>query len=180
MRRLCVLALSATIILLSAQRVIAQERPETVMLRGDVLKPGPWGIEDLKRQFSKDVRSITFTPGTDKPQQTATGIPLLALIQAAGLKTEKAPKHYDLTFFAILEARDSYRVYFSLAELLPQCGHAQVWLVWDSNGKPLPDPEAPFRLVVSSDQGHDRYIYGIKSLTLVDGNKLATQSAGGK
>jgi len=180
MRRLSVLVVSATITLLAVQLVMAQERAETIMVGGDVLKPGPWGIEDLKRQFSKDVRTVTFTPGTDKPQQTGTGIPLLALIQAAGPKTEKAPKHYDLTFLVILEARDSYRVFFSLAELLPQCGNAQVWLVWDSNGKPLPDPEAPLRLVVSSDQGHDRYVYGIKTVTLVDGNKLAIRLAGGK
>jgi len=31
-----------------------------------------------------------------------------------------------------------------------------------------------------SDKGHDRYIYGIASVTLVDGTKLASQLAAGK
>ena len=177
MRRLWVLAAT---MLLAVPLAAARERADSVMVRGDVLKPGSWGIEDLRRQFAKEVRTVTFTPGTDKPQETGTGMPLLALIQAAGPKVEKVPKHYDLTFFVILEARDGYRVYFSMAELLPQCGDARVWLVWDSNGKPLPDREAPLRLVVSSDHGHDRYIYAIKAVTLVDGNKLAAGLAAGK
>jgi len=178
MRRLWVL--TAAMILTAAPLAAAQERADTVMVRGDVLKPGPWGIEDLKRQFAKEARTVTFTPGTDKPEKTGTGIPLLALIQAAGPRVEKVPKHYDLTFFVILEARDGYRVYFSMAELLPQCGDARVWLVWDSNGKPLTEREAPLRLVVSSDHGRDRYIYAIKTVTLVDGNKLAAGLASGK
>jgi hypothetical protein len=33
--------------------------------------------------------------------------------------------------------------------------------------------------VVSSDQGHDRYLYGIAALTLVDGTRLAARLAGG-
>ena len=77
-----------------------------------------------------------------------------------------------------MEARDGYRVYFSLAELTPQCGAAQVFLVWEADGKPLTGKEAPFRLAVTSDQGHDRYIYGITTMTLVDGTKLANQLAG--
>lgn len=62
-----------------------------------------------------------------------------------------------------------YRAFFSLAELLPAIGGAQAWLLFDVNGKALEGKEAPLRLVVPSDKTHDRNIYGITSLTLVDG-----------
>ena len=167
-------------ILLVAQCVKAQESAATLAVRGDVLKPGQWSVADLKQQFAKEIQTIKFATEADRAQHIGTGIPIISLLQAATAKTEKVPKHYDLTFLVILEAHDSYRVFFSLAELLPACGRAQAWLVWDMDGKALSGKEAPFRLVVLSDQGHDRYIYGIASVTLVDGTKLATQLSAGR
>jgi DMSO/TMAO reductase YedYZ molybdopterin-dependent catalytic subunit len=165
-----------TAILIPAHSVFAQGE-SGIAIRGDVSKPGMWSVEDLKRQFAKEIQTVPFTIGEDKQQKTGTGIPLLSLIRAAAPKTEKVPKHYDLSFFVILEAHDAYRVYFSFAELSPQCGHAEVWLIWDVNGKPLSGKEAPLRLVVSTDRNPDRCIYGIASMTLVDGTKLANQLA---
>jgi hypothetical protein len=62
-----------------------------------------------------------------------------------------------------------------MAELLPQGGSDQVWLVWNVDGKPLSGKEAPFRLVVTSDQAADRFIYGVTKIILVDGVQLANQ-----
>lgn len=152
----------------------------TITVRGDVAKPGQWAIEDLKQQFSKEVQSIEFSLGKDTPPQTATGVPLLTLIQAASPKIEKTQKHYDLAYFVIIEAKDSYRVFFSMAELLPQCGNAQAWLIWDVDGKPLAAKEAPFRLVVLSDRGHDRQIFGVATIRLVDGIQLAGRLSAGQ
>jgi hypothetical protein len=137
-------------------------------------------VEALKQQFATQIQTIKFTIGEDKQQKTGTGIPLLSLIKAAGLKTEKVPKHYDLSFLVIIEAHDGYRVYFSYAELSPQSGHAEVWLLWDVDGQPLTGKEAPLRLVVSTDRAPDRCIYGIAAMTLVDGTKLANQLATSK
>jgi hypothetical protein len=91
-------------------------------------------VEDLKRQFAKEVQTIKFTIGEDKQQKTGKGISLLSLVKAAELKTEKTPKHYDLSFPVIIEANDGYRVFLSFAELAAQCGHAEVWLLWDVDG----------------------------------------------
>jgi hypothetical protein len=101
-------------------------------------------------------------------------------VQAAAPKVEKTPKHHDLAFFVVVEARDSYRVFFSLAELLPQGGNAQAWLIWDVDGKPIVEKEAPYRLVVLSDRGHDRQIYAINTIRLIDGAKLVTKPAAGQ
>jgi DMSO/TMAO reductase YedYZ molybdopterin-dependent catalytic subunit len=151
----------------------AQESPASINIRGDILKTRQWAVADFKSQFGKEIKNLRFTSGEDKVEHTGTGVPLLLLLKAAGPKTEKVPKHHDLTFLVIVEALDHYRVFFSLAELQPSCGNARAFLIWNVDGKPLSAKEAPLRLVVLSDQGHDRYIYGIASITLVDGTKLA-------
>jgi len=166
-------------ITLAGQLASAQESG-SVLIRGAVLKPGRWTPSDVKREFGDQVQSVTFIAGKDKAQHVGTGIPLLSLLQKAVLKTERVPKHHDLTFLVIIEAHDTYRVFFSFAELVPTCGRTQAFLAWDVDGKPLSGDQAPFRLIVSSDQRADRNIYGIATITLVDGTQLANQLAGGK
>jgi DMSO/TMAO reductase YedYZ molybdopterin-dependent catalytic subunit len=163
-----------TFFLTMAHSVFAQNAPAGIAVRGDVLKPGVWSVDDLKQQFAKEIQTVKLAIGEDKQQKAATGIPLFSLINASELKTEKTPKHYDLSFIVIVEANDAYRVFFSLAELLPKNGQPQVWLVWEMDGKPLSGKEAPLRLV-STERGADRSIYGVAGLTLVDGIKLANQ-----
>ncbi len=163
---------------IAAPSLYSQGEKTGIAIRGDVLKPGLWSVEDLKQKFAKEIQTVQFA-GEKKEQKTATGVPLFSLIQAAGLKTEKTPKHYDLSFFVILEAHDGYRVFFSLAELMPKNGPSKIWLIWDVDGKPLAGKEAPLRLI-STDRGADRAIYGIGRMTLVDGIRLANQLAAAK
>ena len=80
-----------------------------------------------------------------------------------------------MVFLVILKARDSFHAFFSLAELMPQLGSSKAWLVWDKDGQPLSGKEAPFRLAVLNTKMPDREIYGISSITIVDGDKLAKQ-----
>jgi hypothetical protein len=166
-----------TVALIATPFVFAQGEKTGITICGDVLKSGVWSVDDLKRQFAKEIQTVKFG-SEDKQQKSATGIPLFSLIKAAELKIEKTPKHYDLSFIVILEAHDSYRVFFTLPELMPKDGQAQVWLVWDVDGKPLAGKEAPLRLV--STNRADRSIYGLARMTLVDGIKLANRLAAEK
>jgi DMSO/TMAO reductase YedYZ molybdopterin-dependent catalytic subunit len=172
MRLSILLAVISTAVLF----LIAQSPETKLTIRGDVSKPGAWSVDDLKRQFAKEIQTVQFSSGEDKKQKTATGIPLLSLIKASEIKTEKSTRHHDLSFIVILEARDSLRAIFSLAEIIQQSAQPQLWLVWEMNGKPLTDKEAPLRLV-STNGGASRALYGISSLTMVDGVKLANQLA---
>lgn len=179
MRRVSSVVAIAAAVIIMGQSIGAQESAASFDVRGDVLKPRQWALSQLKQEFAKEIQTVKFSTGMDQDQHIGTGIPLVSLLQAAELKTEKSPKHYELSFFVILEARDNYRVYFSLAELLPSCGRTQAWLILDMDGQALPAKEAPIRLVVLSDQGHDRYIYGITGMALVDGTKLAARLSAG-
>ena len=158
----------------------AQDAATTLSIRGDVQKPVRWSIDQLKERFAGQIKEVKFIDA-DKSQKIGTGIQLLSVIQACGPRIEKDTKwtlkdtlHHDLSFLVILEARDSYKVFFSLAELMQWFGNAQAWLLWNVNGKPLSGKQAPLWLVVSG-QGFDRNIYGIEKITVVDGIKLANQ-----
>ena len=155
--------------------VSAQDSALTLSVQGDVQKPTRWSIEELKAQFASQVQNVKFTAGKDKQLKVGTGIPILSAIQAAALKTDPHINHHDLKFLVILEAKDSYQAFFSLAELTPTQGQSpHSFLVWEIDGKPLPDKEAPLRLVLTND-GEARQIHGITSITLVDGVKLSSQ-----
>jgi DMSO/TMAO reductase YedYZ molybdopterin-dependent catalytic subunit len=162
-------------VLMPFRCILAQGSAATLSIGGDVQKPAQWSVDALKTQFAGQIQEVKFAAGMDKSVKMGTGIPLLSLIEAAGPKAEKGPKHAEMGFLIILEANDSYRVFFSLPELMPKVGHAQAWLIWSVDGKPLSDKEAPLRLVVTTDQGPDRNIYGLAKITVVDGNKLAGQ-----
>ncbi len=155
--------------------VPAQDSQANLSIRGDVQKPVQLSVEELKTKLAGDVQDVKFSAGKDKQMMVGTGVPLMAVIQMAGLKTDKGIKHHDLSFLVILEASDGYRVFFSYAELMPRAGNAQAFLIWNVDGKSLPGKEAPLRLVFSTDKPADRLIYGVKSITLVDGIKLANQ-----
>jgi DMSO/TMAO reductase YedYZ molybdopterin-dependent catalytic subunit len=172
-------AILFAVISTAAVTLFAQSPETKIAIRGDVSKPGSWSVDDIKQKFAKEIQTVQFSSGEDKQQKTATGIPLLSLIKASEIKTEKSIKHHDLSFIVILEARDSLRVVFSLAEIIQQSAQPQVWLVWEMDGKPLSGKEAPLRLV-STNNGASRGIYGISSLTIVDGVKLANQLAAKK
>jgi len=126
-------------------------------------------VDDVKKQFPEEIHTVKST-GREKEEIASTGIPLISLLKTSELKTKEAPKHYDYYFFVILEARDGYRVYFSLAELMLDAKENPTLLVWEENGKPLSSEEQPFRLFT---RGTTRNMWGVTRITLVDGHKLA-------
>lgn len=156
--------------------LVPAQTSTVLSIGGDVQTPVQWSIEELRTKFAGQIQEVKFTAGKDSQVKTGTGVPLLTLIQAAGLKIDKANKHHDLAFIVILEANDSYRVFFSMPELMARSGgNVPAWLIWSVDGKPLTGKEAPFRLVFSAEQSQDRLIYGVKSITLIDGIKLANR-----
>jgi len=163
-------------VLLSLNYVFAQEPEGTLSIQGDIQKPAQWSIEQLKEQFADQIQEVEFRG------KTATGIPLLSVIKAVEPKvaietkwTLKDEMHRNMVFLVILEAKDSYKVYFTLTELMPEFGDASAWLIWDIDGKPLTGEAAPLFLVFATDKWPDRGIYGIMKITLVDLNKIAEQ-----
>ena len=132
----CALPLSLIfVILLTSFCLLGQDSTTGLSVSGDIQKPLQWSVESMKKQFAGQAQEIKFTAGMDKSVKAGTGVPLLSVIQSAALQTDKSVKHHDLKFLVVVEAYDGYRVFFSLAELLPQGGHAEAWLLWAVDGQ---------------------------------------------
>ncbi len=180
MRAIVKTLILSLMVLLLFNTLSAQESGMMMSVRGDVKNPRQWSPEQLKKQFFDQVKKVEFTdPFSSWKKKTGNGISLLSVIKAAEPRLETVTKfhkdqmHYDMSFLVIVEANDKFRVYFSLAEMMPKLGSADVYLVWDKEDKPLSEKEAPFRLVTLNSKMPDREIYGISSITIVDGDKLA-------
>ena len=55
-----------------------------------------------------------------------------------------------------------------MGELLETLGATNAVLVWEMDGKPLPAPVGPFRLVVTTDKGGARSLHQLSSLRVVN------------
>jgi DMSO/TMAO reductase YedYZ molybdopterin-dependent catalytic subunit len=155
--------------LLSSGSVFAQRSSFEIL--GDVQKPRSWSVDEVKNQFANQIRTVKSVVGPSKQEITSTGIPLISLLRATELKMDVIHKHAGFNHIVILEAQDGYRSYYAFAELSNGArGENPALLVWEENGKPLPDNEQPFRL---RDGGNRGAIYGIKRIIIVDGTKLA-------
>lgn len=96
------------------------------------------------------------------------GVALPALLRLAGaLPAERLPGA-QLARYVLVDARDGYRVLYSLAELDPGTGNAKVLLVDRCNGTPLPDNDGPLRLLAPGDVRPARWVRQVKSITVVD------------
>jgi DMSO/TMAO reductase YedYZ molybdopterin-dependent catalytic subunit len=78
------------------------------------------------------------------------------------------------------EARDGYRVAFSLVELDSTIASSEVFIAFQRDGKPLPAEMGPFRLIVPTDKRGARWIRQLSRITLIEAgptNWAATRTA---
>ena len=73
----------------------------------------------------------------------------------------------------MVRGRDGYAAAFSLAELLPEFGHAVAWVAWDRDAKPLPPEAGPVELLVPGDVKAARWVHGVAAVTVMDATGAA-------
>jgi hypothetical protein len=89
--------------------------------------------------------------------------PLLAhVIEAAGVS-----RGNRLLTAVVAEGADGYRVLFSLGELDPTLGNADIIVAMRDGGKPLPDGVGPLRICAYSDRLRARSVRQLVRLRLV-------------
>ena len=138
---------------------------------GAVASPRSWTVPQLPRELAGDVRTVHYTL-KGKPHQ-AHGVPLLAVLQAARPTFHPHVKNDRVRFVVRVRGRDGYDAAFSLAELLPEFGHAAAWLAWDRDGRPLPPEAGPVELLVPGDVKAARWVHGIAAVTVADATGAA-------
>ncbi len=99
-------------------------------------------------------------------EQVCTG-PLLADVAARmGAPSRGELRGAGLSMVLVAQARDGYRVVFSLGELDPLLGKAQVILATACNGAALIEDDGPYRIAVGGDQRGARSVRQLASLRL--------------
>jgi DMSO/TMAO reductase YedYZ molybdopterin-dependent catalytic subunit len=93
------------------------------------------------------------------------------VLQRAGVPHGKELRGKALAGYVLAEARDGYRIVFSLAELDPDFIDSESLLADSSNGKPLSGEEGPFRIIVPRDKPGARSVRMLTKLEVVQVTK---------
>ena len=147
---------------------------QEITIGGNVNHPGNWTAADFEKEFKADIKTVEYTRRGQK--HTSRCVPLLAVLKAEGVptelkmdpKTDPKTKNMPQHLVIVVTATDGYAASFSLAELLPDIGHHDVWLALDGDDKPLPADEAPARLIVPDDQKPSRWIRAVATINVLD------------
>lgn len=102
----------------------------------------------------RDTATVSFH---DDPAHVYEGVPLHALLKAAGIHADST-RGPALRMRIVIDAADGYRVVLSLAEVDPTLRDRRVLLADRVDGAPLAGNGAPFRLVLVGDPRHNRWV----------------------
>ena len=109
-----------------------------------VLGPAEWGKLPQKKIQAKDPHSAVTS--------VYEGVLLSDLLRAAGVTLGKELRGPLLAAYVLAEAKDGYRVVYSIGEIDPATGNAQILVANKKNGAPLSASEGPYRFVLPQDK----------------------------
>lgn len=95
------------------------------------------------------------------------GVPLRALLHAAGAIPSESLQGAQLTRYVVVTGRGGERVLFALAELDPMLGNRRVYLVDRCGGRPLANDGGPLRLIAPDESRAARWVRGVESITVI-------------
>lgn len=97
-----------------------------------------------------------------------SGARFVDVLRKAGAPLGEALRGPNLSKYVLVTAADGYRVVFSLSELDPALGNTMAILAVSRDDKPLPEKEAPYRIVVAGDDRPARWIRQVVKVELLD------------
>ena len=172
--RLAAGCVAAAVLLIHSAAPAQTPGPAELSVDGSAASPLHLSVAELRKQFAGSMRSVDYQ-SHGKPH-TAMAVPLLAVLQAAGVPTDMHPapgatphdKHRPVRIVIEASADDGYAVVFSMAELLPDLGHESAWLAIEEDGQPLAAKDQPVDLIVPADAKPARWVHGVTHLTASD------------
>lgn len=135
-----------------------------LLVRGDVEHPLSLTLADLKQMPRK---SLKVTNPHEGKEATYDGVPLIEILEKAGVPLGSEMHGPAMTTYVEADAKDGYRVLFSLPELDPDFEDSDVLLADTMNGAPLPEGSGPLRLVVPHEKRPARWIRMLTELRVV-------------
>ena len=162
------ISMGASILLILALQAVG---PAAQLSTGVVLHVSGAVTQPLALSL-QDLAAMPRTKVTAKEHDiTATyeGVTLTEILQKAGAPLGKQLHGKALASYVLVTARDGYRVVFALPELDPDFTDAsgKIILADSADGKPLPEKQAPLRIIVPQEKKGARWIRMVKSIAVV-------------
>jgi molybdate transport system substrate-binding protein len=102
----------------------------------------------------------------DKGPFVFSGVPVFAILEAAGYQLDSPRRGAYLTQYVVLTARDGYRAVYSMGEFDPKSKREAPLLVWQQDGAPLKAEEGFFRLVIPDNVHTSRWIRQVEKISV--------------
>ncbi|OCX53570.1 molybdopterin-binding protein [Mucilaginibacter sp. PPCGB 2223] len=143
-----------------ATSLIAQaQTAATVKVSGEVTTPLSLSLSDL-HQYTQ---TTVVRKDKDGKDHTYSGVILADILQKAGVIMNRE----SLTKYLLVNASDGYEIIFALAELDKSFTDRAIILADTVDGKPLPQGDGPFRIIVQDEKKPARCIKQVTSLKVL-------------
>lgn len=159
MIRALLLTLSLGFVTLGAQA----EAPTSAVI---VLQGAPAKTLSLTPELLKTFARHTREVNDHGTPARFEGVSLADVLAHAGVPPGGRLRGADMNLVLEVTAADGYRAAFAVAELDPGTGNRFVLLADRRDGKPLPEAEGPYRLVVPDDRRAARWVRQVTGLQL--------------
>lgn len=131
----------------------------------DAPLPSPVAIP-LERAIDAQLTRRALSAKVHDQPLHCEGVSLRDLLGLAGI-FDKPLHGAALSRYVLVTARDGYRVVFSLAELDPNIGHTEAWVVDRCNDKTLDSKDGPLRLIVPNEKRTTRWVRQLETIAVV-------------
>jgi DMSO/TMAO reductase YedYZ molybdopterin-dependent catalytic subunit len=135
---------------------------------GDLEKPQSLSLTDLGGFPRTIVKVVNEHSGKEQIYQ---GVLLAEILKRAGVPQGQQLRGAALSSYVRAEAADGYSVVFSLAELDSDFADAGALVADTLDGEPIPEKFGPFRLILPHDQHDSRWVFKLRSITVVKTSK---------
>jgi hypothetical protein len=159
-------ALAAAVLIGNANSSALPQKSDatpSLVVRNAAGKETKFGLEDLAKLPQKKIEAKDPHSGVAAEYE---GVLLNELLSAGGATFGRDLRGPLLASYVLAQAKDGYRVVFSIGEVDPDTGGAQLLLAYKKNGKPMADPEGEFRIVAPQDKRAARWIRQVTSISL--------------
>lgn len=102
----------------------------------------------------------------ENPTATYEGVTLGSILERAGIPRGEKLRGSALRAIVVVTATDGYQVVFTLAETDPAFTDRLIILADKKDGKPLPEKEGPYRIIVPTEKRPARWIRNVKTIAI--------------
>lgn len=115
---------------------------------GEVTQP----LKLYQSDLDKMTRVTVKHKGHDSVAHSYTGVPVIEILNLAGVTMGKQLRGKNLAKFLLVSASDGYQVVFSLGEIDTSFNEKEIILADKMDNKPIPANPGPFQLIVPGEK----------------------------